>query len=62
MISAATGAMVLLFIELVADHGIQYLLAATILTGMIQIIFGIFKLAKYIKFIPRSVMVGFVMH
>lgn len=60
MISAATGAMALVMITLVADHGLQYLLAATILTGIIQIFFGIFKLAKYMKFIPRSVMVGFV--
>jgi sulfate permease, SulP family len=60
MISAATGAMALLFIDLVAEHGIQYLLAATVLTGIFQIIFGLFKLARYMKFIPRSVMVGFV--
>ncbi|WP_404800801.1 SulP family inorganic anion transporter [Guptibacillus algicola] len=60
MISAATGAMALLFIELVAEHGLQYLLAASILTGIIQVIFGLFKLARYTKFIPRSVMVGFV--
>lgn len=60
MISAATGAMALLFIDLVAEHGLQYLLAATILTGILQIVFGVLKLAKYMKFIPRSVMVGFV--
>ncbi|WP_100372492.1 SulP family inorganic anion transporter [Bacillus sp. FJAT-45037] len=60
MISAATGAMALLMITLVADHGLQYLLAATLLTGIIQILFGVFKLARYMKFIPRSVMVGFV--
>ncbi|WP_456271983.1 SulP family inorganic anion transporter [Bacillus sp. AK031] len=60
MISAATGAMALLFTNLVADYGLQYLLAATVLTGILQIIFGIFKLARYMKFIPRSVMVGFV--
>ncbi|TYS16600.1 SulP family inorganic anion transporter [Rossellomorea vietnamensis] len=60
MISAATGAMALLFIDLVAEHGLQYLLAATILTGVLQILFGVFKLARYMKFIPRSVMVGFV--
>lgn len=60
MISAATGAMALLFIDLVAEHGIQYLLAATVLTGVFQIIFGLLKLARYMKFIPRSVMVGFV--
>jgi SulP family sulfate permease len=60
MISAATGAMALLFIDLIAEHGLQYLLAATVLTGIIQILFGVFKLARYMKFIPRSVMVGFV--
>ncbi len=60
MISAATGAMALLFTTLVAEHGIEYLFAATILTGILQIIFGLLKLAKYMKFIPRSVMVGFV--
>ena len=60
MISAATGAMALLMIDLVAQHGLEYLLAATILTGILQIIFGILKLARYMKFIPRSVMVGFV--
>ncbi|UOQ47050.1 SulP family inorganic anion transporter [Gracilibacillus caseinilyticus] len=60
MISAATGAMALLMVNLVADHGLQYLFAATILTGIIQIVFGVFKLATVMKFVPRSVMVGFV--
>ncbi|MFJ7724626.1 SulP family inorganic anion transporter [Neobacillus sp. NPDC097160] len=60
MISAATGATALLMGGLVKDHGLQYLLAATILTGMIQIIFGSLKVARLMKFIPRSVMVGFV--
>lgn len=60
MISAATGAMALLMIDLVAEHGLDYLLAATILTGILQIIFGLAKLAKFMKFIPRSVMIGFV--
>ncbi|MDP4550553.1 SulP family inorganic anion transporter [Guptibacillus hwajinpoensis] len=60
MISAATGAMALLMVTLVADHGLQYLLAATILTGIIQFLLGVFKLARFMKFIPRSVMVGFV--
>ncbi|MBP1969931.1 SulP family sulfate permease [Virgibacillus natechei] len=60
MISAATGAMALLMVNLVASHGLEYLLAATILTGIIQILFGVFKLAKVMKFVPRSVMVGFV--
>jgi SulP family sulfate permease len=60
MISAATGAMALLMISLVADYGVEYLFAATILTGIIQIFFGISRLARFMKFIPRSVMVGFV--
>ncbi|MBU8908676.1 SulP family inorganic anion transporter [Desertibacillus haloalkaliphilus] len=60
MISAATGAMALLMITLVAEHGLEYLLAATILTGILQIIFGVCKLARFMKFVPRSVMVGFV--
>lgn len=60
MISAATGAMALLMVPLVRDHGVEYLLAATILTGVIQILFGIFKVAKVMKFIPRAVMIGFV--
>jgi sulfate permease, SulP family len=60
MISAATGAMALVMGSLVKDHGLQYLLAATILTGIIQIIFGVFKVGSLMKFIPRSVMTGFV--
>ncbi|MFB5661783.1 SulP family inorganic anion transporter [Alteribacillus sp. HJP-4] len=60
MISAATGAMALLMITLVAEHGLEYLLAATILTGILQIIFGFSGLSRLMKFIPRSVMVGFV--
>ncbi|MFB1051206.1 SulP family inorganic anion transporter [Paraliobacillus sp. JSM ZJ581] len=60
MISAATGAMALLMGSLVADHGLQYLFAATILTGIIQFILGIGGIARLMKFIPRSVMIGFV--
>ena len=60
MISAATGAMALVIVNLVADHGLQYLLAATILTGIIQVIFGVFGIAKLMRFIPNSVMLGFV--
>ncbi|SDC08606.1 SulP family inorganic anion transporter [Shouchella lonarensis] len=60
MISAATGAMALVMVTLVADHGLEYLLAATILTGILQILFGVFKLSRVMKFVPRSVMVGFV--
>ncbi|MFV2046348.1 SulP family inorganic anion transporter [Metabacillus litoralis] len=60
MISAATGATALLMTTLVADYGLQYLLAATILTGIIQIVMGILKLGRLMKFVPRSVMTGFV--
>lgn len=60
MISAATGAMALLMVPLVKEHGLNYLLAATILTGVFQVIFGVFKVAKVMKFIPRAVMIGFV--
>lgn len=60
MISAATGAMALLMVPLVKEYGLDYLLAATILTGVIQILFGIFKVAKVMQFVPRAVMIGFV--
>lgn len=60
MISAATGAMALLMGPLVRDYGLEYLFAATILTGVIQILFGVLKIAKLMKFIPRAVMIGFV--
>ncbi|MGM0875907.1 MAG: SulP family inorganic anion transporter [Bacillota bacterium] len=60
MISAATGATALLMVTLVAEHGLQYLLAATILTGVLQIIMGVLKLGRLMKFVPRSVMTGFV--
>lgn len=60
MISAATGAMALLMVPLVRDYGLDYLLAATILTGIIQFIFGVCKVAKVMKFIPNAVMIGFV--
>lgn len=60
MISAATGAMALLMVTLVRDFGLEYLFAATILTGVLQILFGWAGLARYLKFVPRAVMVGFV--
>lgn len=60
MISAATGAMALLMIMLVKEHGLQYLLAATLLTGIIQIVFGLFKLGDLMRFVSRSVVTGFV--
>ena len=60
MISAATGAMALLMITLVKDYGLQYLLAATILTGIIQVIAGYFKVAKLMRFVSQSVVYGFL--
>ena len=60
MISAATGAMALLMVTLVKDHGLQYLFATTILTGIIQILAGYFKVAKLMRFVSHSVVYGFV--
>ena len=60
MISAATGAMALLMVTLVKDHGVEYLFATTILTGLIQVLFGVFRLGRYMKFVPKAVMIGFV--
>ena len=60
MISAATGAMALVMVTLVRDHGLQYLLAASILAGVLQIIAGLFKLGVLMRFVSRSVMTGFV--
>jgi len=60
MISAATGATALLMTTLVRDHGLQYLLAATLLTGVIQIIIGFLRLGSLMRFVSRSVVTGFV--
>jgi SulP family sulfate permease len=60
MISAATGAMALLMVTLVKEHGLEYLLAATLLTGLLQIIAGYLKLAELMRFVSRSVVTGFV--
>lgn len=60
MISAATGAMALLMVTLVRDHGLEYLLAATLLTGVIQIGAGYLKLGSLMRFVSRSVVTGFV--
>ena len=60
MISAATGAMALLMVTLVKEHGLQYLLAATLLTGVFQIIAGYLKLGGLMRFVSRSVVTGFV--
>ncbi|GGY57674.1 sodium-independent anion transporter [Bacterioplanes sanyensis] len=60
MISAATGAMALLMVTLVKEHGLQYLLAATLLTGVLQIGAGYLKLGNLMRFVSRSVVTGFV--
>ncbi len=60
MISAATGAMALLMIDLVKDHGLQYLFAATLLTGVFQILAGFARLGSLMRFVSRSVITGFV--
>lgn len=60
MISAATGAMALLMVTLVKEHGLQYLLVATLLTGVFQIIAGYLRLGDLMGFVSRSVVTGFV--
>ena len=60
MISAATGAMALVMVDLVRDHGLQYLLAATLLTGVLQIVAGALRLGSLMRFVSRSVVTGFV--
>lgn len=60
MISAATGAMALLMVGLVKDHGVGYLFAATILTGLLQIAAGALRLGNLMRFVSRSVVTGFV--
>ena len=60
MISAATAAMALLMVTLVKEHGLEYLLAATVLTGVFQIIAGWIRLGSLMRFISKSVITGFV--
>lgn len=60
MISGATGAMAVVMVALVAQHGVQYLFAAVILAGLLQIMCGAFKLGKFIRLVPYPVMLGFV--
>ncbi|MBU2883473.1 SulP family inorganic anion transporter [Psychrosphaera sp. B3R10] len=60
MISAATGAMALLMVTLVKEHGLEYLLAATLLTGILQIAAGFLRLGELMRFVSRSVVTGFV--
>ncbi len=60
MISAATGAMALLMLTLVREHGLEYLLAATLLCGVLQIVAGYLRLGSLMRFVSRSVVTGFV--
>ena len=60
MISAATGAMALVMVTLVKEHGLEYLLAATVLTGIIQYVMGVCRIGKLMTFVPHSVVIGFV--
>jgi len=60
MISGATGAMAVVMVALVAQHGVEYLFAAVVLTGLIQICAGLLRLGKYIRIVPYPVMLGFV--
>ncbi|MGD8407098.1 MAG: SulP family inorganic anion transporter [Thiohalophilus sp.] len=60
MISGATGAMAVVMVSLVAQHGVEYLFAAVVLTGLLQISAGLLRLGKYIRMVPYPVMLGFV--
>jgi sulfate permease, SulP family len=60
MISAATGAVALVVAPVVREHGLDYLIATVILAGILQVVLGVLGVAKLMRFIPRSVMVGFV--
>ncbi|MDG1662161.1 MAG: SulP family inorganic anion transporter [Pseudomonadales bacterium] len=60
MISGATGALAVVMVALVADHGVEYLFATVVLMGGIQILAGVLKLGKFIRMVPHPVMLGFV--
>ncbi len=60
MISGATGALAVVMVDLVAEHGVEYLFAAVILMGLIQISAGLLRLGKFVRLIPHPVMLGFV--
>lgn len=60
MISGATGAMAVVMVHLVSEHGVNYLFAAVVLTGLIQIMVGVMHLGKFIRIVPHPVMLGFV--
>ncbi len=60
MISGATGALAVVMVSLVAQHGVEYLFATVVLMGVLQILAGVFRLGKFIRMVPHSVMLGFV--
>ncbi|UVW34418.1 SulP family inorganic anion transporter [SAR92 clade bacterium H455] len=60
MISGATGALAVVMVTLVADHGVEYLFMTVVLMGFLQILAGLFKLGKFIRMVPHPVMLGFV--
>ncbi|MFT7461803.1 MAG: SulP family sulfate permease [Pseudohongiellaceae bacterium] len=60
MISGATGAIAIVLVALVAEHGVQYMFAAVLLMGVLQVLAGVFRLGKFIRMVPHPVMLGFV--
>ena len=60
MISGATGALAVVMVALVAQHGVEYLFATVVLMGLIQIFVGLMKWGKFIRLVPHPVMLGFV--
>lgn len=60
MISGATGAMAVVMVALVAGHGVEYLFATVVLTGLIQLLAGVLRIARFIRLVPHPVMLGFV--
>jgi SulP family sulfate permease len=60
MISGATGALAVVMVSLVANHGVEYLFATVVLMGILQILAGVFRLGKFIRLVPHPVMLGFV--
>jgi len=60
MISGATGALAVVMVSLVAQHGVEYLFATVVLMGILQVLAGLFRLGKFIRLVPHPVMLGFV--
>ena len=60
MISGATGALAVVMVSLVTEHGTEYLFATVVLMGVLQLLAGVFKLGKFIRMVPEPVMLGFV--